>query len=271
MAHLPYSTRISRWAASLSKFVVPVALCSLMLGAALTVQAARLWAQSGPNVTIPDLIPAVPNQAVVVPLLFTAGGATVASMAFSLDIDLACLQFDPLDADNDYLPDAVQINPALPVDYSVGVNYSAADTDGEIDVTVIDYAPPFPPIPDGTLMEITFSVVCNTAPGTSIVSPVLFSQNPPVSYGAPSGQDVLGTSESGSVLVAVPMPSTVTPTATSTSTSTPTPTGSLTPTVTPTATATATSTSTSTPTPTPTDRPDAIEGTPVWLPLIERR
>ncbi len=116
-------------------------------------------------------------------------------------------------------------------------------------------------LPNGPLLALRFEVVCAPSAGeNSRISDILFSNYPPVSFGNPAGESVLGLSSTGSVKITWAPAATLTPTATSTPLATATPTatptvtgtplatGTATPTATPTATATATATFTPTPT-----------------------
>lgn len=236
---------------------------------------------AGPSLTIPDAIPvSVGTATVAVPVLFNNGATPLSSIGFSIDYDATCLAFSSADLDGNGIPDAAQFD--LPAAFTPSVSFDAADADGELDISVIDYSVPLAILPSSTIMTLTFSVNCTPAPGSpDLVVPVLFSTAPSASFGNIDGQSMSGNTHSGSVRIvspATPTPSstpsptlTSTATHTATPTATDTPTGTLTPTATatttPTSTLTPTSTSTSTATPTPT----ATLGTPTWLPLVEDR
>ncbi len=190
-------------------FLLPAIICLTLACLALVPLPARAWAQSGPRLQIaPNTLVAVGSR-VHVPVAFTNGSTPTSAMLFSIDFDPACLAFDPVDANHDQRPDAVVFSPALPSDYTPSVAYSAADADGEIDIALVDLAPPFPNLPDGTLATITFTAVC-TPSGSSTVTPVRFSSAPMPSFGGPQGQELDGTTADGSVTI-LPLPIAVTP------------------------------------------------------------
>ena len=230
---------------------------------------------NGPSLTIPDAIPAPAGAtSVAVPVLLNNGASLLSSVGFSIDYDETCLTFSPADLNGDSLPDAVQIN--LPAAFTPSIGYNPADTDGELDISVIDYSLPLAILPTSTVMTVTFGINCAPPPASpELLVPVLFSTAPSASFGNTSGQNISGSTDSGSVKLispATPTPSsTPTPTSTSTSTHTATPTATATATSTSTRTPTATSTATATATATQTPTPTATRGTPTWLPLIERR
>lgn len=98
----------------------------------------------------------------------------IVSIVFSVD-HAATLAFDPADSDSDGVPDAITINPVT-VDpgYSLGVSYDAADTDGEIDIAMLHFAPIPVGLLDGEIMRITFTLA-GISPECHVVS---FSTSP---------------------------------------------------------------------------------------------
>jgi hypothetical protein len=225
------------------------ALLLLILGlfVALRLTADYVSAQpAGPRLAIADLSLPAGQPTVTIPVEFDPAGESIAALLFSLDVDPACLLLPLADDDGNGMPDSVSFS--IPEALTASFSYSALDTDGEIDITVIDYSVPLTTISEGVLATLTFRIVCIPAPGdSSITTPVLFSTMPSPSYGDIDGKAVIGSWRSGSVTFTNPVTDTPTPTATATSTSTPT----------------------STPSPTPTDVLSEIEGTPAWLPLIQ--
>ncbi len=217
------------------------------------------------------------GSSVAVPIEFQAGDQDVASLAFSIDYDQTCLAFDPTDADNDSLPDAITF--FVPQGFSITASFDGNDTDGEIDVVIVSNATPPPSLADtNPLLTITFMTTCNPT-GASHLAPVSFGDDPGTTFGNPAGDAVPGVTVDGMVTVTAvatpttPPTATVPPTATSTgvptlpppatSTATPTDVPTLPPPATSTATPTdvptlpppATSTATPTATPSPSDCP----------------
>lgn len=200
----------------------------------------------GPVLTIPSGIPADPNSTVTIPVIFSPNGNDITSVIFSIDYDETWLEYDPS------LPSSIVLN--LPPEVFGSCTFNASDTDGEIDCTIYDPAPPLATIPDSTIVMITLRTL--DAPGI-VTASVNFSNDPNPSFGNTDGQSVPGSGIDGSVRIGdeskVYIPFVVdggdvpVTTATSTSTSTATSTS--------TSTATATSTSTSTATPRPTRTP----------------
>lgn len=225
-------------------------LVNIGLPVSRTQAAPSMQTTSGPVVALPLQQPAAPGGTVVMPVTFDPAGKQVSAAAFSVDYDQECLVFDPTDANGDGLPDAVVVytSPA----FIVWAFFNSGDTDGEIDIALVDLMPPMAVLPAGTLAEITLEVTCAPEPPeTQREAAVLFSLDPLPSYGDPIGKSLPpGAAQDGSVLIDASMP---TPTPTQTSPETPTQTPSITPTDTPTGTLTPmpsdTPTGTLTPTP----------------------
>ncbi|MFQ5814196.1 MAG: hypothetical protein ACE5I2_13555, partial [Anaerolineae bacterium] len=153
----------------------------------------------GPILSIPSNVPAVAGQAVSVPVNFTSNGHSIASTAFSVDYDQTCLAFDPTDNDGDDIPDAVNLS--LPGAFNASVTFDGNDTDSELDFLIADTFPPLSSLPDGAIATITFIATCQPSPGTSIIAPVDFSDDPPASFGNTDGQSVPGITSNGSVKI----------------------------------------------------------------------
>ena len=193
-------------------------------------QTQKASSATGPSITIPSNIPAVSDGTATVPLTFTANGEFISSIVFSIDFDETRLTFDPADNNFDGIPDAVV--PSLPFSHIASIVYDGSDTDGEIDVTIFDATVPLAALSDGNLMQITFGV--KTIAGEE-TAPIIFSFDPPLSFGNTSGNEVIGMGINGSIAINSTTTNTITPTpsATSTGTITPTPEISATPTATP--------------------------------------
>lgn len=257
---------------------------------------ANISGQGGaPTLAIPERIAATQNAKVSVPIELNRNGQTIAGTAFSIDFDESCLAFDPSDADNNGVADAITFN--LPPQFNPGVTFEASDSDGELDFVIVDFVPPFASLSDDTIVTIELMTTCQPEPNASIIAPVLFSNQPSATFSDESGENVPGSSSDGSVeiIFATPtatstaMPSaTMTATATqsatptsTTSTATVSPTESVsaspsaTTTPTPSATATASATPTATMTVELNNPPDAVddsattdEETPIDIPVL---
>jgi hypothetical protein len=214
---------------------------------------------NGPALAIPDQVPASPGGTVTLPINFTANGHNICSMTFSVDYDQTWLSFDATDGNEDGIPDAITLN--LPGGFEASVTFDGGDTDGELDFFIGDLFPPLASLSDGTIVYVTLNV---GSPPSATEAAVNFSQDPAASFGNTEGQDVPGTTDGGSVLIAGG--ATTTATATATPTSTPTPTGTpTTRTATPTSTATLVMMPTNTPQPTPTPLHHRV-----YLPMVLR-
>jgi hypothetical protein len=152
--------------------------------------------QAAPSLTIPQQIPAAPGASVSVPITFDNGGNSISSLFFSIDFDETLLTFDPTDSDFDGTPDAISFN--VPAAFFPGVTYDASDTDGELDFTITDPAPPLAAMPNRVIATITF--VAGSPPVTSDAN-VGFSATPGPSFGNTAGQSVAGVGVGGSVRI----------------------------------------------------------------------
>ena len=144
---------------------------------------------------------------VLPPIVFTAGTQPVSALGLSIDYDELCLS---------YSAHAFSV----PASYNKGFTFNPTDTDGELDISIVDFSPPYAIFETGTILTITFNIICTPAAGQpSRIAPVLFSTSPNASFGGPAADDVPGQVDSGSVLImAAPTP---TPSSTPTLTSTP--------------------------------------------------
>ena len=156
-----------------------------------------------PKLSIPNNIPAVFGSTVAVPVSFAANGHDIGAVVFSLDFDQACLTFDPTDDDLDGVPDAISFS--VPGSFESSATYDASDTDGEIDVAILDPSSPIAALPDGIFADVIFTAACEPQPAQTIVAAVGFSQDPQATFSDTSGVDIPGTTEGGSVeIFAVP-------------------------------------------------------------------
>lgn len=181
---------------------------------------AMVWPQSDPTLQISTEVTTTLGGVITVPIHYAGNGANVSSLAFSLDMDQTCLGFDPGDHDGNGLPDAVRVHTPPGVNTSVAVDL--LDEDGELDIIIADFFPPFVTLPDrAPLLEVRLSAVCQVDPGATRSAAVRFSAVPTPSFGNSSGAPVPGNVLDGFVtIIGPPLP----PTATPTPTVTPTPT-----------------------------------------------
>ncbi|MEM7111120.1 MAG: hypothetical protein AAF614_01720 [Chloroflexota bacterium] len=226
-----------------SRLMWMAAFCLLLLLALLLPRAQRIGATNEPILAIPSDISGESGQLVQVPVVFTNGGQAVVSTAFSIDFDESCLALDAGDENGDGVPDGMQFH--TPPAFQTLASFDASDTDGELDITIVDFSPPFATLDDQTLLTLEFDIICDPGLGEMRNAAVGFSTLPRPSFGDPNGQDVPGSSQNGMVIVM----------GSATPTPTPSPTLTATPTPTPSPTMTATPTATPTPTVTPTPRP----------------
>ena len=158
-----------------------------------------------PGLVIGKVVAPAESLTVEVPVTFTAGVADVSAILFSIDFDEQCL---------DFVLDASRFN--VPPAFVAGLSYNATDTDGEIDITLVDYAPPLSAVPSGLLLTLTFDIRCKSQPSMRL-APLNFSMQPTASYGGTQGQDVPGWLQPGVIMI-MPPPTPETPTPTTTAT-----------------------------------------------------
>ena len=73
------------------------------------------------------------------------------------------------------MPDAARFT--VPFAFTVALSHDVRDTDGEIDIVIVDIAAPFLSLPDGVVVEITFAITCG-ADSIGATTPVWFLQRP---------------------------------------------------------------------------------------------
>ena len=156
-------------------------------------------AQGQPQLLIPKGLEPGSDGNVTFPVRLAANGATISSLLFSLDLDPQCLVFNPADADRNGRPDAVTIS--VPSGFTTSVAYDAGDADGELDLLVADYSPPFAILADGALASIRLGIACRPSDGTAIDIPVPFSLARAASFSMPSGSELPGQTVDGSIHV----------------------------------------------------------------------
>ena len=162
-------------------------LLTLQLLAALTISGNGLLGDElpGPELRLDGTLAMTLGVPLFVPIDFTANGFMITVIAFSLDLDLDRLDFDPSDDDGDGVPDAVLFPLGTPG--LTFVTFDAGDSDGELDVLLANLSGL--PLPEGLLIELE---VVPLTDGT-VASSIAFSQHPPASFGDSEGQDVPGT------------------------------------------------------------------------------
>ena len=193
---------------------------------------------AGPTLTLGNDLLTSAGGVVVEPLTYQNNGGALSAVSFSLDLDQACLAFDPHDQNRDGLPDALTFY--TPLGFTVMVTVDLLDADSEIDIIIADLFPPFMALPDrAPLLELHLQAVCQPAPGATSRGTVAFSAASPPSFSNLAGTSVNGNAVDGWVTIAGHVP-TATPSLTATAVvpataiPTVTPTGTLLPTATPT-------------------------------------
>ncbi len=151
---------------------------------------------SDPEITIPTAFGANFGETASVPIMLYDNDSGVAGVAFSIDFDESCLDFDPADNDGDDIPDAIHFD--LPANFGQNIYIDLSDGDGEIDVVITDESLLIP-FNEVKLCTVDFTTTCEPAPGETIIAPVLFSADPVASFGNLSGQSLSGSTVDGSV------------------------------------------------------------------------
>lgn len=121
----------------------------------------------------------------------------ISAVSFSLDFDETCLTFDSItDTNADNIPDAIT---GLPTGYVPTLSYDEADTDGEIDMSIIDQVEPQNALSDGVLVVFEFTVLpacrgvdITPVDGNLVPQSFFFSAVPVPTFGNLTGQDVVG-------------------------------------------------------------------------------
>lgn len=177
--------------------------------------------QSSPTLQLSTAVTATIGSVITVPLAYVGQGIGVTSLAFSLDVDQTCLAFDPSDLNGNGLPDALTVHVPPGVNTSVAVDL--ADENGELDIIIADFFPPFVTLPDrAPLLELRLRAVCSVEAGTARQAAIRFSTDPSPSLGTASGAPVTAQAIDGFVTISGPLlPPTATPTPTLTATPTP--------------------------------------------------
>lgn len=155
-----------------------------------------LRSQGLPSLSIASNVPTPSGIPVSVPIVFSGNGSEISAVAFSVDFDETCLEFDPADLDGNGIPDAISFS--VPAGMTSSAVFSAADTEGEVDIVIADFSSPLSTLIDGTVAAVTLTPTC--APGeTSRLVPVRFGASPSTSFGTASGESTPGEITDGSV------------------------------------------------------------------------
>lgn len=189
----------------------------------------QLHQEDGPQLVVGAELSVAAGNNITIPIALRTDGNVIAGIGLSIDFDETCLSFDPLDADNSGVPDSVSFD--MSPQFFPSVSYDATDIDGEIDIIIADFSPPFAALAETeALINIVFGTTCQPQSDVGQTAAVTFSQQPAVSFSDPTGRSIAGEAIGGSVLILPNADFTPEPTAT------PTPELTLEPTLEPTAT-----------------------------------
>ena len=251
--------------------IILLLLAGLWLGSAVQAQTLR------PHLAIDDATIEAGAEIVELVINFDPHGVPITALAFSLDLDPKCLGIPATVTYMDGVPDFMVVQ--LGTGKTLFFSYDEADTDGELDIAMMDQEPPLELIEAGPLMTLSLDLRCAALPDAADYPlQVRFSQSPTLSIGDIEANDVAGDWSDGVIRIeGVPPIVTTTPTVKATPsvaatlikkpTATPTPTSTPKPKHTP----TATSTPTNTPvTPDPIITPLSTQVAPICLPLVHK-
>lgn len=143
------------------------------------------------------------GRPVQLPVNFRSNGLAIAAMAFSIDFDEQCLRFDPADADNNGIPDAITLT--TPPGFEVVAHADLSDVNSEIDLFIGDLTPPLTALPDGALLTLDFKALCQPQ-ATPLTVRVGFGAQPPASFSDLNGVSRPGQLLAGAVEIQVGLP-----------------------------------------------------------------
>lgn len=146
---------------------------------------ASVASQNGAILSLPTEMPAPVANRITLPITFTANSHQISSLVASVDYDQNRLSLDPTDSDGDGIPDAITFN--QPNSFNAQAFFDSADSDGEIDLVIMDISLPLDSLPDGNVAFITLQVINPTSP---LDGAVRFSTHPAPSLGHNSGQNI---------------------------------------------------------------------------------
>ncbi|MEZ4662987.1 MAG: Ig-like domain-containing protein [Caldilineaceae bacterium] len=136
---------------------------------------------AGPTLEVADATLNADSGSISVPVLFNSNGASIAGVAFSIDYQESCLSYDSFSG--------------APAGFTPNVTNDPLDTDGELDISLIDDSTPIDALSDGTLLTVVFNVLpaCVTTNGATTNVVVNFSNDPAPSFGGQGAGDVEST------------------------------------------------------------------------------
>ncbi len=129
--------------------------------------------------------PAVKGRPYTLPVSFAYEDTTITALVFSIDVDTRWLRFNPADDDGDGVPDSVTLPSGTPSIVFVG--WDPDDTGGELDVMLANLTGV--PLPQGMILKVKF----RPRHEGSMFGRLVFSDDPPASFGDVQGQHVDGT------------------------------------------------------------------------------
>ena len=156
-------------------------------------------ASATPKLWIPQAVPAVTGAWVDVPIYFDPHGTLISATTFTIDYDEYCLEFNGDDHDGNGIPDGITFH--LPPGFSAIAGHDSSDSNGELDIALLDFSLPFQGLPEGQLATLTFRAVCDAPMGHPTLAPVEFSKQITPSFGNTEGASVPGRWLDGSVLI----------------------------------------------------------------------
>jgi uncharacterized repeat protein (TIGR01451 family) len=149
-----------------------------------------------PSLVIPQKVAVQANSTVNMPVIFNGGSVAIGTLAFSIDYDEKWLDFDPIDANADGVPD--NITPSLPNVFKAGALFDVTDRDGELDIIVSQLSLPLRTLPAQTVFTVRFNA--KDAPHNTEAA-VRLSSAPAASFGNIHGRAATGITSDGSVLI----------------------------------------------------------------------
>lgn len=132
------------------------------------------------NLAVASGLSAVPGTTVQVPVILNTLGNSVSAAAFALDFNAEELSFDATDANNDGLPDGVNLN--IPAGLMAMATYNADES--RVEIVVTGMTVPLPMLADGTIATINLTI--NEGVGVAETSLALTNS----SLGSDQGQSV---------------------------------------------------------------------------------
>lgn len=148
-----------------------------------------------PLIRVPASTVVTEGGAVEIPVELLPAGLSLAGISASLDYDQTCLTPD---ADNNGILD--QVTWSVPAGFSTVAVFNPLDTDGEIDLSIVDISPPIDPLPAGLLVKIKLQAIC-AVPGAEVAAPVVFSTAPAPTFGDILANNVVGAWAGGVVRI----------------------------------------------------------------------